>query len=660
MITADYETFSELDLAKVGAAVYAAHPSTEVLSIAYDLENGQGVHVWLPGLGLPDSLFKTLAAGGLMEAHNSGFEFLIWNLVCCMRYGWPQLKPESVRCSQSKALAYGLPAKLETTAQVLQTRDQKDTEGKRLLNKFSKPRKPTKADPSTRIHPIDDSVDFANLIAYNIQDVNTEKAISAALPDLTPTELEVWQLDQKINQRGLHVDRAGIEACISIVEQAFSKYTKELQTITGGAVTSVGQLAKMTAWLNANGGRVNGLTKDDIPRYLAQPNMPTNCRRVLEIRQKLGSASVKKLYTMLTYAMTDDRIRYILNYYEGHTGRWTSVGPQFHNFPKARIDDVAGALAIIMQRNLDLVEATYGDPLDVIAACLRGLITPSPGAEFICSDYSSIEARVIAYLSGEQWRIDVFEGDGKMYERSAATLSDIPLATILAHKERTGEHHPLRPLGKLAELASGFQGSVGAWVKFGADKHYTADEWGTVEEKIQIDVNKWRGDSPKVVAFWYGLQNVVQDAICYPGREFTRFGLKICVRNGALFITLLSGRDLVYQNPRISSYGKYGDEIIYKGVVKGQWVDISTYGGKLAENIVQATARDILAHGMMNLEKAGYPVVLHVHDEVIAEVKAGTGSIEEFETIMSTMPDWCRKWVIPAGGGWRGPRFKKD
>ena len=661
MITADYETYSDIDIKKVGAAVYAAHPSTEVLSIAYDLANGQGVHIWIPGMSPPQALFNALANGTHIEAHNSGFEFLIWNLVCVPRHAWPWLYPKSVRCSQSKALANGLPAALDKMAVVLNTGAQKGSEGTRLIKKFSKPRKPTKANPSRRILPTDDPLDFNNMLAYNIQDVNTERENSAVIPDLSPSELEVWQTDQVINQRGVHIDREGVEACISIVEQAFSKYTQELQTLTGGAVNSVSEIQKFKKWLADNGSRLAKLDKDHVEAELKSTSVIPEARRALEIRTILGSASVKKLYAMQRYMMADDRIRYVLNWYEGHTGRWTSSGPQFHNFPKAQIDDVAGALRIIKQRDLGIVERLYGDPLNVVAACLRGLITPAPGADFICSDYKSIEAVVLAYLAGEQWRIDLYRRGGQTYETTAAMISGIPLKEILDHKVKTGKHHPLRAsMGKIPDLSSGYQGAVGAWKKAGADKFYTTDDEGTIDEKIKRDVNKWRAANKNIVNFWYSIQNTAQDAIQYPGREFTRHGLKFHMDKGALLITLLSGRNLVYQEARISPTGKYGDEIIYKGMVKGHWVDIPTYGGKLTENIVQATARDILAHALVNLEKVGYPVVLHFHDEILSEVLAGTGSVEEVEYIMSSLPEWCRDWAVTAQGGWRGGRFRKD
>lgn len=691
MITLDFETFSEagyqwidnkrVSVAKgkpglkgVGMAVYAAHPTTEVLVLAYDFDDGQGVHVWLPGMAPPIRLFEAIARGVPIEAHNSGFEYLISNLVCVKRHGWPWIYSGSVRCSQAKGLSYGLPFSLANVATVLDSEEQKDTEGDRLITKFCKPRTPTKGDPRRRILPTDDPKDFNKLIAYCIQDVKTEKSISARIPDLNPAELKVFHVDQAINQRGLHIDRKAMNDCIAIVEQAAIKYTLEVQQITGGAVGSVAELDKLKAWLATRGVNTPKLNKDHVAALLVNPGLPDDCRRVLEIRQVLGSSSVKKLYGLSRYIMDDDRVRYLFQYFGAHTGRWTGQGPQPHNFPKGTEGfDVDEALGIIAFRSLDLVENQYGDPLKAVANCLRGLITAAPGSELICSDYSAIEAVVLAYMAGEQWRIDIFESHGLIYEKTASMISGVPFQEFIDYKERTKKHHPLRAtLGKIPELASGFGGSVGAWIsaiekavaeskeKIKFEDFYVDDEFSTAEQKIKFDVDKWRAASPNIVRFWYAVEDAAKDAIRYPGRSFTLRGLVFQVADGILRITLPSGRNMIYQSPRISPYGKYGDEIIYKGVVKSRWVDIATYGGRLTENVIQAIARDILAYGLVNLAKAGYPVVGHTHDETYAEVMAGTGSIDEYETIMSTMPPWCAHWAIRARGGWRGHRYRKD
>ena len=685
MIYLDFETYSEAGyqwvdnkpkslchgkpgIQGVGAAAYAGHPSTEILSLAYDLNDGAGIRVWIPRMPNPDRNILWATGGTPIETHNSGFEWLIWNLVGVPKYGWVPLPQLYLQCSMAKSLAYGLPAALAKAAGVFSTQEQKDTEGTRLIRKFSIPRAPTKNNPRRRIMPMDDSKDFCNLLSYNRQDVATEITLSVRIPDLIPIEKDIWQVDQIINQRGVYVDRQGVEDCISIVEQTEAKYTQELQTLTGGAVQSVAELQKLTAWLKTRGLAIASLDKANVASILESwRNLPGSCRRALEIRQTLSSSSVKKLYALNRYMMIDNRMRYLFMYHGGHTGRWTGSGPQPHNLPKDGPKDrlawqhggPEGALKIIAHRNLSQIEGMYGDSLKTVAGCLRSLLTAAPGGDLICSDFSAIEAVVLAILAGEQWRIDVFNTHGMIYEKSAALISGVPFEEFMAYKQRTGEHHPLRSkLGKYAELASGYGGSIGAWKKFGAGEYLT-----DIEIKERVD--KWRRLSPMIPQFWYTVESEVITAIQYPGRETAYRDIRFVVQEGVLLIKLPSSRNMVYHAPRVDPAIKFGRErlvITYEGVdpKTKQWVRLDTYGGKLTENIVQAVARDILANSMLNLERAGYPIVLHVHDEIAAEVQAGTGSLLEFEEIMSTMPMWARDWPIKAKGGWRGQRYRKE
>ena len=690
-------------LGAVGAAVYSEHPSTEVLSLAYNLKDGQGARLWLPGMQPPYDLFNHILQGNLIEAANSGFEFFIWSNVCHRRMGWPTLPFEQLRDSHAKARAHSLPGALGKQAKVLEIRDQKIDEGKRLLEKFSKPRNPTAKDKRTRIRPTDpDALADAQLLYnYNLGDIKAESSVSACVPDLSPNELKVWLLDQKINFRGVHIDRVSVDACLSIVRQATDQYTAELVQLTGGAVQSVGELKKMTDWLRSVGISVQGLTSEDVDSLLSRDNLPADVRRVLEIRSSLGAASVKKLYAMSRRLCSDDKIRDILSYCGAdRTGRWAGRGPQPQNLPNSgpsvrRCDKVSGcgkysanalgtpcpwcsapdwalaaeewgigavedAIEVIKYGRLDLVEKVFGDAIATVAGCLRGMFVASPGKDFICSDYSAIEAVVLAALAGEEWRLEVFRTHGKIYEMSAAKITGIPFEDFEKYKKETKQHHPMRKkVGKVAELASGFQGGVGAWKNFGADAFMSDDE-------IKANIKKWRSESPMIVAFWAGLENAALEAIQNPGQCFDFRGLKFGVKDDVLYIQLLSGRKLSYHNPRltpdVTPWGKQVLKISYMGMdsVTKQWCRIETYGGKLCENIVQATARDILAPAMLGADAAGYDVALHIHDEIVTEVDEGKGSVEELERIMSNVPDWCKDWPIKAAGGWRGKRYRKD
>lgn len=689
----------------VGAAVYAEHPSTEVLSLYYDLKDGRGRRHWRPGLPLPLDLFAHVAAGGLVEAWNCGFERWIWDKVCVPKYGWPPFPLRQYRCAMAKSRAHALPGKLEKAGEVLQLANQKDGDGKRLLDKFSKPRNPTKTDPRRRISPADDPQDAARLYAYNERDIVAEAEASSRTPDLDAVELPNWLMDQAINYRGVQVDREGVHNCIAIVEQAHARYNAELQALTGGTVQAASEIQKLSGWLGAQGVNLASLDADTVTEALTR-ELPPHARRALEIREAIGSAAVKKLYAMRNQMTHAGRLHDLFSYHAARTGRTTGNGPQPTNLPNSgpavmrcgcgrhfgkkhaacpwcgmpqppgkqpeewSAAAVVDALTVIAGQSLDLVEWYFGDAVAVVSGCLRGLFTSAPGHDLICSDYSAIEAVVLAMIAGEEWRVEVFRTHGKIYEMSAAKITGIPFDEFMRYKKETGNHHPMRKkVGKVAELASGYQGWIGAWKAFGADEFFTDDE-------IKEAILAWRAASPAIVEFWggqernwqpcmYGVEGHFVAAIVNPGTEYEFRGFRFVMRGDALYLRLLSGRYLTYHRPRLAA-GRRGYSISYEGWNTNPkngapgWIRLETWGGRLTENIVQATARDLQWHGMQSLEAAGYPIVLHVYDEDISEVPEGFGSIEEFERIMSTMPDWAADWPIKASGGWRGKRYRKD
>lgn len=690
-------------LGAVGAAAYAEHPSTEVLSLAYNLKDGIGARLWIPGMPAPTELFDHIAAGGLLEAWNSAFEWHIWAGVC-ERMGWPPLPYYQLRDAMAKSRAFSLPGKLEKAAMVLEVTDQKISDGKRLITKFCKPRNPTKKDPRRRNHPGEDHEDAAKLYDYNLGDIKSESAVSAVIPDLSADELELWLLDQCINLRGVHIDGEALGNCLAVIEQANEMYTAELVALTDGTVKGAGEIAKITGWLGANGVHMASLDSEHVAEALKRDDLPPKPKRVLQIRASLGAASVKKLFAIDRRRSNDGRLRDLFAFCGAdRTGRFAGRGPQPQNLPNSgpavrRCDPVNGcgkhygphldncpwcqaaeqfsapaewcieavedALLVIASRNLQWVEHYFGDAVATISGCLRGLFSAAPGCDFLCSDYSAIEAVVLAMLAGEQWRIDVFRTHGKIYEMSAAKISGVPFEEFTRHKKETGDHHPLRKkIGKVAELASGYQGGYGAWLAFGADKHLG-------EAEIRDSIKAWRNESPNIVKFWYGLEDAAVAAVQNPGHCYEYNGITYGVKDDVLYCQLLSGRKLSYHQPRlhpgVTPWGKPVLKLTYMGwnsdYKKGPqgWMRLDTYGGKLCENTVQATARDILTYALKNVERAGYAVALHVHDEIVSEVLEGTGSVEEFERIMATMPPWAADWPIRAAGGWRGKRYRKD
>lgn len=738
----------EPGLSAVGTAVYMEHDSTEILTVSYRLP-GAGVQRWRPGLPLPQDLFAYLAAGGLIEHHNAMFERLAWEHLLTGKYGWPPLNPKQQRCSMATARVNTYPGSLDKLGKVLGVTP-KVAEGKKLIKLLSVPQKPTKKQPLHRITRADDPALHEANDAYCDGDVITESEASALMPPMTPAELEFWLVDQEINHRGIGVDRPGIRACIVILDQALARYGDECRALTGYDPT---QLAELGRWLAMRGVNLPDMQAETIDAMVDRmpPHPPGGqwpARRVLEIRQLIGSASVKKLYAMENQATRADRLVNLLTHHGARTGRPTGHGPQPLNLPRNgpklaqcacerpyrvtldacpwcggrdlalnpdtdkpyrprwTVEFVDSVLEIMALGSLELVEWFFGDAQLCISGCLRGLFVAGPGMELIASDYSAIEAVVIAMLAGEQWRIEAFNNNEPIYLLSASKITGTPMAEYLDYHHVNKEHHPDRQSkGKVAELAGGFGGWVGAWYAFGAT--------GT-EDEVKREVLAWRDASPAIVELWggqhrglpwfsgtqrqghapeitcfgevirperrwvgrvqeyYGLEGMAVLALLHPGTAHSYRGVTFQTRampdgSQALIMTLPSGRHLTYHRAALSpsqrdpaSYAitYWTDNTNPKYGPMG-WVPMQTYGPKLAENAVQAIAHDIQRFGILALRAAGYPMVLHVYDENVAEVPAGSGSIEEFERIMSTMPPWAADWPIRAAGGWRGRRYRK-
>jgi len=727
-------------LGVVGTACYATHPTTEVLSLAYNLKDGQGSRRWLPGMPLPADLIAHVQAGGLLEAWNSAFEWWIWNYVCAPRYGFPPLRIEQTRCAMGKARASGYPGALGKAGAVMRLTTPKDAGGDALLKKLSVPRNPTKGSPALRLTQATAPEDFEALYSYNDRDILAEAEASSHCPDLTGEELEFWLVDQRINRRGVEIDKESLLACATMVDLCLERYDAELRELTGGTVERASQLERLKGWLAGLGVSVGAMDEDAIIEILKRPGLPPQAVRALELRQAVGSASVKKVFAMRNQLSPWGRLHDLFNYHGARTGRPTGEGPQPTNLPKAgpkvvkcacghhtgagiaccawcglpfppdvkkaewgpvAVEDV---LTVIKRGDLSLVEAVYGDAMLCVSGCLRGLFWAKDGHDFIASDFSSIEGVVTACLAGEDWRVEMFATHGKAYELSVSKISGIPFAEIMAHAgyddvegpewwkhraDKTKPHHPLRQtMGKVAELASGFGGWINAWKRFGADAFMSDDE-------IKTAILAWRDASPAIVEFWggqerregwnktpelFGLEGAAINALLAPEQWFhvsrkdgTHTGVSYVKHGEALYCWLPSGRALTYNNPLLSPNtrgfgGQYS--LSFEGYNTNPqqgplgWVRMDTYSGKLCENVVQAVARDIQRYAMINLEKAGYPVVLHVYDEDIVEAPQGFGSIEEVERIMGTMPAWAvykgKPWPIRAAGGWRGRRYRKE
>lgn len=704
-------------LGSVGACVYSEHPTTEILFAWYDLKDGLGARYWEPGMPFPEDLRAHIEAGGLMESHNAGFEFWIWLNIWCKRYGFPMIPSAQQRCSMAKARAHALPGSLSELGKVLRLTLQKDPAGDVLIKKFSVPQKPSAKDPRVRHRMSEDLIEAERFRRYGRRDIETEAEASSRIPDLSPSELEWWLIDQAINRRGVGVDVQSVRSAINIIEQAFARYNAELLAVTNGVVPDANKLQQLNAWLATQGVYTSSLDADHVEELMKERHrFPPAAARAIEIRSLIGSAAVKKLYAMNNQASQAGRLHDLFGYHAARTGRTNGTGPQPTNLPNSGpevnrcvcgrhygrskpacpwcglltpppppaplpnrsviewcAEAAADAIETIKLGSLDYVEAFWDSAVEIVSASLRGMYVAAEGCDLISSDYTAIEAVVLAELAGEQWRIDLFKAGGKIYEASGAKIFGITYEEAIEYKERTGNHHKCRKVGKIAELAGGYQGWIGAYKQFGADEFMTDDE-------IKKAVLAWRAASPNIVELWggqerggwnnkraeyYGLEGMAIQAVANPGQEFSYRGITYFMRGDVLYCRLLSGRLLTYHKPLLRPGDRSPLALSYMGWNTNPkmgaigWVRMDTYGGKLTENVVQATARDILVHAIVNLWRRGYLTVLHIYDEIVAEIAKGFGSIEEFEAVMNDLPEFAQGWPVSASGGWRGPRFRK-
>ena len=724
----------------VGTPNYATHPSAAILSLAYDLKDGRGRRLWVPGSPQPRDLLDHIANGGMIEAWNSTFEWWIWNVVGVRKHGWPVLPLDQTVCVMSRARRFSLPGSLDKAAEVLGSA-RKDPAGKALIQKLTRPHSLTKTRRSFRRTPESDWADYVKIYSYNLDDVKAEDDAAARIPDLSEAERRQWLLDQTINARGVQVDVQALDAMLYILDEATKRFTLELSTITGGAVGTVNETASFLRWLSSVGvhlpdmqaetieSAVERLSKMEDPFDITGPAL-----RALEIRQALGSANIKKLHTIKLQVSSDGRLRDQYMYCGAdRTGRASSGGAQLQNItakgPKSKKCDFCGrhvgavceecpecmnniftknndwtveaveyAISDIMRRSLDDLIDVWGDVVALMCGCLRGLFISAEGKKLVCVDFSAIEAVAAACVARCQWRIDVFSTHGKIYEQSAANATGIPFEEILQYKKDNGMHHPARKtIGKVRELAAGYGGWVGAFLAFGAGEFMTDPE-------IKADVLKWRAESPEIERMWggqyshcgpgkwdykpelFGLEGMAIKAILNPGECFHYIDISYAVYNDVLFCRLPSGRFLHYHRPRLTqTHDKLGRDCTSERV-DGQWVKtkvrdtwqitfegynsnaakgppgwqvLETYGGRLFENVVQAVSADIQFAALERAEAAGYPIVMHTHDEGCAEVPEDFGSVEHLCAVFSERPAWASWWPLKAAG-WTHKRYQKD
>lgn len=726
-------------LGAVGAPAYCEHPSTEVLTVSYDLVDGRGIRRWKPGESLPWDLMNHLTdPTAPIEAHNALFERLWVEKVAARRYGWPVPDPSKWRCSMATALVAQRPAALANLGDVLGLTEKKDKEGDRLIKKFCVPQQPIVGlidkrtgavkrpdQPARRIYPHDDPEDFEKLRAYCDQDVRTEMAAMERLPPLSDRELEAWQFTMAQNHLGLGVDREGLRSCIAILNQVLDRYGQECRDLTGLEIT---QLEKLKGWLAAYGIHTNSLDAEHLAELLERPDITGIPRRVLELRERTGSASVKKTLAIESQCSADNRLRDIVVHHGTRPGRPTGQGPQPLNLPKAgpklswcqckrpsipsptcpwcgeiqppaprtawQSDMVDHVLEIMGYGSLDLVEQFYGDAMTAIQGCVRGLFVAGPGRQLVSTDYSSLQAVVLACLAGEQWRIDAFKRNDPIYLLGASKITGRPLAEYLAYFEQHGDHHPDRQkIGKVSELACGFQGWIGSYRAFGSDEE---------DSVIRSQILAWRDASPAIVEMWggqhrgppwrreraelYGLEGMFIAAVQNPGQYFDYRGIGFTYDPATDCLEMLlppcdgHRRPLRYHEPRLTPSARNPDELAISYMTWNTntnygargWVRMPTWGGRLTENAVMGVEVDIQRYGAKLMAAAGYPIVLAVYDENVAEIPIGKPLtlglppvegldpyVQEIEHLLAIMPPELADWPIRASGGWRGHRYRK-
>ena len=636
----DIETYSDIDL-KFGVYKYCDSPNFEILLFAYSVDGGQVECIDLTIDELPEEIKNAISDPDVLKiAFNAQFE-----RICLSRYLnilW--LDPKQWNCTMVHSNELGLPASLGQCAKYLNIEQQKDTRGTQLINYFSKPCKPTKTNGQrTRNLPEDAPDKWQTFIDYCVQDVIVEMAIAKKLNrfPVKGSEWELYALDQQINDRGTAVDSELASSAVAIIKEQTETNMAKLKEVTG--LGNPNSLKQFKEWLSEQGAPFDSLGKDLVVKALALGELPEIVSEALRLRLSLSNSSTKKYLVMAGAPCRDNRIRGILQFYGANrTGRWAGRLLQVQNLPRNYLDDIEFARELVKEKDTEAIEWFYDDVPDTLKQLIRTGLIAKENHRFVVSDFSAIEARVIAWYAKENWVLEVFKTHGKIYEATAAQM--FHLGKVEDYDWKSSEGKNMRQRGKVATLALGYQGGVGALKAMGA-----LDQ-GIPENELQEIVDRWREANKKIVRFWYDTQKAVIACLKNGGVTKGPRGLKFFKKSGFLFIQLPSGRKLAYAKAHIEE-GKYGDAVFYEGQGdKVAFTKQQTYGGKLVENIVQATARDVLAEAMLRLDCEGYPIVFHVHDEVVAEVPDGERSIEEMNQIMSVNPAWSDGLPLSAEG----------
>ena len=702
----DKETRSPVDLKKAGLGRYARHPLTEVLLMCWAFGD-EDFALWHMGHPLPARVRQHVESGGLVVAHHATFELALWNYVMAARHSWPKLRPEQVRCTLAACYSMSLPGALENAAHALGLKITKDAEGRNVMLKMCKPRA-FAADGTPVYH---DTPELrARLGAYCVVDGQVEREIYRRVLPLSDQEQRIWTLDQAINNRGVPFDIESINAALKVADVEKERLNDEMGKVTEGVVTACSNVGSLKEWAADYGVIQESLAKAELSELLDFEGLPEPVEQALKLRQSAGRfTSISKLKAIMQREIAR-KVLFLFQYHAATTGRWAGRGVQPHNFTRDLPEDpaeVEDILRLLREGSTRWLGMMYGEPSIMISKCLRGFIKAVPGNTLMGGDFSAIEGRGIAWLAGEQWKLDAYRQiDANpdlpdMYERTYATTFGIDANAVTKLQ---------RQVGKVEDLAFGYQGGVGAFRTMGKSAKVTVVKERTpaliakaqktgfqlfTEGEVNTIKDGWRDANRAIKQYWWDLEDAAIKAVREPG-EITRAGaagrqVMFRKRGSFLWCRLPSGRTLCYPYPVVYTGGKFDKQFLtFKSVPDAtvwaifsawknedpaergpnttyivdepgnsrEWCRVSTYGGKLAENITQAICRDLLAEAMLRVEAAGYPVVLHVHDEIIVEGVFTEADRVKFEAAMSAVPAWAAGFPVSAGC-WISERYIK-
>lgn len=679
----DFETYSEIKLGgpkNVGVHAYSEHLSTTILCCAFT-EDDDEPQLWLPAsisqkyrtaiwqaMGMirvhyecPDHLFDGLLLGDIDDyaAHNAEFERVIGNSHAGRAFGFPQTRASDWICTAAKAAAHGLPRALGNACDALETKHRKDETGRGIMLQLARPRRQADGFNQATRWTLENAFDkHIDMYKYCLDDVRAERCLDETIPELSPNERTIYLLDQKINDRGIRIDVPAVQDALFLISEYKLLLDKRCVEMTGIHLT---QTALLADWIREYGfpGLPN-LQAETIRETLAGKhgsNIPERIRQILRLRAAHAMKATSKLEKMLLSKSGDDRLRSMFLYHGAATGRWAGQLVQLQNIFRGLIKDPDTVIALYAHRSLELIQAILAyPPMVAFSSTVRGMLIASEGRRFVVSDFSSIEARVIAWYAGQEDVLDVFRSHGMIYEHTAAKMFYPDKVDDIDFLKRMKDENPdARFQGKTATLALGFEGGYRALkrmaYKFGLEM---------TDDAAKATVESWRSENKKIKILWQNLRDYSIEAVNNPGKNYKTNRVIFRKSGDYLYTRLPSGRRLAYHQPLVQE-GVFGEELTYMGIdtFTRQWTRVNTYGGRISENITQALARDLLCNGLVNLDNAGYTIVGHVHDEAICDEPVGEHSAEECSELLCRLPSWAEGLPLDAVG-WEGDRYRKE